>query len=88
MIALITNALSAAAAFLAAILWFRSTRDEIPVDPEDQEMTLISEKRGGRKIDILKTAERQTWWNKWAALAAGVAALFQAVALAVSIISN
>ncbi len=77
----------AAAVFgiFAAILWFTATvvrlehrevRDEAGTFP-----AAIVRVEGTRRIDVLATADRQTWWNMWAALATGIAAVCQSVSL-------
>jgi hypothetical protein len=41
----------------------------------------LTEGNGGRRIDVLRTAASQTYWNGWAAMAAAIAAAANAVAL-------
>lgn len=81
------TAVSAVFAFAAAGLWFWSTKSVIEHAPNETlpgggyAFVIIDEDQAtGKRIDVLKTAARQVSWNRWAALAAGVAALCQALA--------
>ena len=66
------------------------TAQTVTFDPEERDedgthpaaMTVRSKK--GRQIDVLKTAARQTRWNRWAAVAAALAALTNAWALRIA----
>ncbi len=60
--------------FFAAGFWFWSTKTTVPPDPNDRNFKMISE---DGKVDILRTAESQTYWNRWGACAAGAAAACQ-----------
>jgi hypothetical protein len=69
--------------FLSAMLWFAATcvwRRPEGKDSEGWEASVITD---GAK-DVLGTAERQVKWNRYAAIAATLAALLQGLALAVN----
>jgi hypothetical protein len=66
--------------FLAAALWAYASFQKVENDPTDKSAKFI-EHTGSRAIDVLATARRQTYWNGWAALAASLAALSQALTL-------
>jgi hypothetical protein len=71
---------SAAVGFLAAILWFIASTVRVPYkEPTDNRLREFSMTEDG--VDILKTAKKQTWWNKWAALATCVSIALQAASL-------
>ena len=71
----------------AALLWFKATVVTVIADSNSNEFQ-ITEEKGGKRVDVLETADRQTWWNRWAAAAASIAALCQAAALAFLRLSN
>lgn len=71
--------------FLAAGLWFKSTITSVPPNPNSNEF-VITETDNGKETDVLATAARQVWWNRWAAAATGVAVLCQAIAMTLQII--
>ena len=71
--------------FLAAGLWFTSTITAVSPNPDSNEFVII-EKDNGKEKDVLATAERQVWWNRWAASATGAAALCQAVVMTLRVI--
>ncbi|MBN3729499.1 hypothetical protein [Burkholderia sp. Tr-20390] len=86
MAALVLNILSALAALCAGVLWFVSTRVSVPhVEPEPINGFIsgsISVDYGdGRAIDPFATGDLQARWNRWAALAASAAAIFQSAAI-------
>lgn len=60
--------------FLAAGFWFWSSKTKVPPDPDYKGFKLISE---DGTVDVLRTAESQTYWNRWGACAAGAAAACQ-----------
>ncbi len=77
---------SAIAGVIAAVLWFIATvvtvkykrtmrKDGTP------ESAITEDENGGREIDVLLTAKRQTRWNRWAALATAISMLAQALSL-------
>ena len=78
--------LSAIAAIVSAYFWWRASRAAVPVPPGTHGVGaltggyLISISNGVR-IDLHATLELQSKYNKWAALAAGIASLMAAVAL-------
>lgn len=79
------NVVSAIAALIAAALWFWSTR--VQVEYEEPEpvngwhgASLTVESSEGKRIDPWQTGVAQAKWNRWAAMAASVAALCQGVA--------
>ena len=71
--------------FLAAGLWLQSTITAVPPDPNSNEFVIIK-KDNGKETDVLATARRQVWWNRWAAAATGAAALCQAVVMMLRVI--
>lgn len=69
---------------LAAGLWLYASKQRVPFRNEKQQtgtypLAMVDVDDEGNKIDILKTAERQTFWNGWAAGAASIAAICQAL---------
>lgn len=85
----VLNGGSAAFAFVAAALWFSSTwvtRKHVPkIDANGwTEAAVIERDSKGRHIDPFASAKAQGTWNRWAALAAGVAALLQGLATALN----
>jgi len=84
-IALALNVLSAISAFIAAGLWFWSTR--VTVEYRGSETAngwtlsgLTVDYGDGKEIDPFVTGLAQARWNRWAAFAAGFAALTQGFA--------
>ncbi|MEJ0051584.1 MAG: hypothetical protein WDN02_10315 [Methylovirgula sp.] len=82
--------IAAVSGFTSCALWFYAAVQRVPYDPnevDEQGMTpwaLHQREKDGRQVDILKTADKQTYWNRWAALAAGIAALANAISLVIS----
>jgi hypothetical protein len=79
---------SALLGIVAAGLWIFASYQEVHYDPEERDESglypaVITEQKGERTIDVLKTAENQTKWNGWAALVTGLAALANALSLMV-----
>jgi len=71
--------------FISAILWIKSSCVKLPYKEKKDRFGLIpssitDEDEDGTIIDVLETAKEQTKWNKWAALAAGLAAFSQVIA--------
>jgi histone deacetylase complex regulatory component SIN3 len=78
----VLNWVAALVALIAALLWFRSATVKISVNPPDRdENGMFAAQIRVDDSDFIATAVQQTRWNKWAAVAAGIAATFQAVAL-------
>jgi hypothetical protein len=74
--------MAAVSGLIAAALWFRATVVSVAPDPNSHEAQITkTPSDGGPAIEILATAKAQTRWNKWAAVATGIAALCQALAL-------
>lgn len=73
------NILSAVCAVAAALLWFQSARVAVWADgqkgPRSDNMVIS---KNGRLYDVSGTAQAQSKWSGYAAIAAGVAALLQA----------
>ncbi|WP_157640045.1 hypothetical protein [Burkholderia ubonensis] len=83
------NVGAAGFAFAAAGLWFISTwvtRKHVPKVNEDgwTDGAVIEVDSKGRHIDPFASARAQGIWNRWAAFSAGVAALCQGLAVALS----
>ncbi|MEQ1704550.1 MAG: hypothetical protein ABL867_01095 [Rickettsiales bacterium] len=78
---------SAIFTFVAACLWFYACIVKVPpIENQDgmSDFTITSIDDKGNKADILKTAEQQTRWNKYAAGASAIAAFFQAILLLIN----
>jgi hypothetical protein len=76
------NVISALAAIAAAALWYRSSAVTVPHDPNRQDADgTYPASISVNGTDFIYTAVEQTRWNRYAAIAASVAALTQAVAL-------
>lgn len=75
----IINCLSAAFAFAAAVLWIMSARVEVWADgqmePRSDNMVILLD---GRKFDVTGTMRKSSRLSGYAAIAAAMAALFQA----------
>lgn len=76
------NAVSAVAAFVAALLWWVSARRVVGPNydggPTGSQLVLVDSK--GNEFDPAATLFAQSRWSAWAAIAAGVAAGCQGVA--------
>ena len=77
-----TSAIGVAAIFsvVAAVLWTFASYQKVSVSDNERDEAGMRPFRlirtdGADRTDILKTSERQTFWNGWAALAAAIAAL-------------
>jgi hypothetical protein len=68
---------SALFAIAAAILWFRSAT---VATPGGYPLGLKQKELG----DLSKSVAKQSWWSAWAAVCAGVAAIFQAAVIVLS----
>jgi hypothetical protein len=76
------NWIAALAGLIAAVLWFRSATVSIPANPPpSDEKGIFPAQITVSDADFIATAVHQTKWNKWAAVAAAIAAAFQAVGL-------
>lgn len=80
----IVDFLSALCAFLAAVLWFKSAKAY--VDAKKVEEESVKQGKGSPfqitcedGSDFIETAKLQTKWSRRASIAAGFAALFQAI---------
>jgi hypothetical protein len=79
---IIFNWIAASVAIIAAFLWFRSATVRIPANPPPRdECGGFSAQITVDDSDFIATAVQQTKWNRWAAVAAAIAAACQAVAL-------
>ncbi|WP_222518462.1 hypothetical protein [Spiribacter salinus] len=81
------NSMSAALAFFAAGLWYRSVKVRVP--PSDQQdedgmnpLSIVMDDGS----DFIETAKAQSRWNRYAALAAASAAVFQGGAIFLGLI--
>ena len=87
------NCLSAFAAFIAAALWFCSSVAKVKSDYKgDLDETVrfvnfhggqgpIKIEKSGKRIDVNASIDLQSKFNAYAAIAAGVAAILQSIAL-------
>ncbi len=86
-------------AVAAAGLWFWASRVTVKIRPFDRpfdpkhpndmvqvgdEGLLITKQIGDEVIDVLETSRSQSQWNSYAAIAAALSALLQAIALSVA----
>jgi hypothetical protein len=71
---LVLNVVVSLAALTAGLLWLKSARIEVLHRPGLSAMTI-------GETDVMETARAQSKWSAWAAIAATVAALVQAVAV-------
>jgi hypothetical protein len=80
---IVLNGMAALFGLVAAVLWWQSTRVKVPPQPDNPhgfaEAQIISD-----GADFIASAREQTYWNRWAATAAAIAALSQAVAVMLS----
>lgn len=76
------NLFSGLAALTAAGLWFWSARVKVAYDPTPDENgwseAVVLDEHGA---DILKSLKQANYWSMWAAVAAGVAASCQSIAI-------
>ena len=72
-------------AVAAAALWYWASRVTVKVRPffgqDGYEEMRITKQIGDEVIDVLETASAQSRWNSYAAIAAALSALLQAIAL-------
>ncbi|CAG1770639.1 hypothetical protein [Geobacter sp.] len=77
------NAISAIAAMVAAFLWYKAS--VVTVKPAEEgvegDFMITDEDSNNEPYDVIKTGKEQARWNKYAAIAASVAAIFQSVGL-------
>ena len=77
----LANEASAVSAFAAAGLWLYSARVEVWADgqtaPRRDNMVIL---KGGRMYDVTGTAQAQSRWSAYAAIAAALAAVLQGLA--------
>jgi hypothetical protein len=72
---IVLNWLAALVAVIAALLWFRSATVNVPANPAPRdESGMFVEQITVNESDFIATAVQQARWNKWAALAAAIAA--------------
>ena len=77
----VSNALAALFAFAAAVLWYISAKIRVPLasgDTGNPEMIVDG-------FAFVATAKAQTVWSRRAAFAAALAAMFQALGLALGV---
>jgi hypothetical protein len=70
--------------FGAAFLWFLATVVTVKYKYASKDtpgFTITATDDRGRVIDVLATANKQTWWNMLAAVATGISMSAQAVSL-------
>ena len=77
----IANGVSAVAAFTAAFLWWKASRVSVPPEQHGSLPQLTITALDGTRMNPFATALESSRLNARAAIAAAVAALFQAVAL-------
>jgi len=75
------NGIAAGAAMVSAGLWFGAAKIRISVWGDVPNRVASDAQIVVDDIDFFATVAEQARWNRWAALAAGVAALCQALAL-------
>jgi len=70
---------------MASGLWFYSTQvrvEPVPDAPDGSgDWRMVDSDDKGQLLDVLATAKRQVSWNRWAAIAASVAAFAQAAVI-------
>ena len=76
------NWTTAALSLLAAAFWLTAGIVRVPYVDEGTSVHIVStDENTGKETDVLGTARRQTYWNRWAAVAAALAASSQAISL-------
>jgi len=81
------NLMSAALAFAAAGLWYRSVKVRVPPsDQQDEDGMYPSSIVMDDGSDFIETAKAQSRWNRYAALAAAFAAVFQGGAICLGLL--
>jgi hypothetical protein len=79
--------IAAIAGLLSCVLWLFAAIQSVDHDPKERDEhglrrgALLEIRDDGSKIDVWRTAYRQTYWNRWAALAAAIAAIANAASL-------
>lgn len=68
-------------AMAAAIFWFMSTIVRVPPNEKADQNGMVSASIQADGADVISTARRQNYWNRWGALAASIAALAQGISL-------
>jgi hypothetical protein len=81
--------IAAVGGLIAAVLWAFASLQKVPFDPDEVDEHgmhpfAMTDTVRGRTIDVLKTADRQTRWNAYAAMSASIAAACQAASLLLS----
>jgi len=78
--------LTAVAATIAAAMWFKSAVVSVPAPADTAGVGallggyLISRDKKGRRIDLHETLREQSRWSAYGTIAAGVSAIFAAIA--------
>ena len=78
----VLNVISAISALVAAGLWFQSARVKVSATQTENQRNedgTFPARIIANDSDFIATAFEQVRWSRWAALAAGIAALWQAV---------
>ncbi len=77
----ILSIVAAIFALAAALLWFKSTIVKVQPNETPDENGVIEASIMSEGADVIATARRQNYWNRWGALAASIAALAQGLSL-------
>ena len=75
------NFISAIAAFVAAGLWLKASTVTIKYRHDGMGGIVAADPDTGEGFDVINTGIAQSKWNKYAAIAACIAALFQGIGL-------
>jgi hypothetical protein len=84
---LIVTGVVAAFAILSALQWAYASFQTVSFDPETRDEDglyplAMTKNVKGRRVDMLKTEARQTYWNRWAAVSAMFAGTSGLISLA------
>ena len=82
---IIFNGVAALFAFVAAVLWWQSTRVKVPSKTQVDAGGFAYAQISYDGVDPFAIAFLQASWNRWAAMAAAIAAGSQAIAILLSI---
>jgi hypothetical protein len=78
---IVLNGMAALFGFVAAVLWWQSTRVKVPCQTQIPEHGFAEAQIVVDGADFFASAHRQATWNRRAAIAAAIAAAIQAIAL-------
>jgi uncharacterized membrane protein len=79
----IVNVVSAISAILAAFLWYKASVVTVKpaIEGVEGDFMITDNDPNNEPYDVIQTGKEQARWNKFAAIAASIGAIFQAIGL-------